>query len=299
MAETLLRIDGAWVAVGSVESPDDPGTPPAGGPVPKPTVATTGPRTTVTGSTLSSTAAKNLAAANGGIVQGRSIANLVLNSPADAAIKFIDCDITGYWFGVEAWNGFGTPPTDPAARTTFEHCIIHDCPGNSGIAGRNVTVRWSEFTRNGDDLKPASNVEVYASLLHDLWAAGADPHGDNIQCFGGNDILFHWNTIDGRNSPDAPTQPGGVASSALQMSWGGDATNVRFLDNWVNGGAYTLRGADSWGGRVAQLQFRRNKHGRNYGFGPITGMGSYNGGLAVSDYDSSNVWEDTGLPVLG
>ncbi|PZF84156.1 hypothetical protein [Jiangella anatolica] len=297
MAGTYARVNGAWVSIVG-PPPVDPGPGPGpGGPFPKPTVDNTGPRVAITGATLDGNAAINAAIANGGVLTGRRIANVALSQPSHADLIFRDCEVTGAWFGVEAWNGFGTPPSDPSRRTTFEYCAIRDVHGNAGIAGRNWVAKYCEFTHNGDDMKPSSNVEVFASLLHDLWSEGDDPHGDNIQCFGGDDILFHWNTMISLNAPDAPTFAGGVGSSVLQMSDGGDATNIRFLDNWVNGGAYTLRGADSWAGNVADLVFRRNKHGRDFGYGPITGMGSYNGGTAVSDYDSSNVWEDDGTPV--
>lgn len=298
MANSYLRVNGAWVNVGAFgQVIPDPGDPPTGGPVPKPSQATVGPRTTVTGSTLSGSQAKAAAAANGNVLEGRRIANLTLSSPTDWQYQWLDCEITGAFFAVDAWFGQGVAPSNPGNRALFDHCLIHEASAD-GMSGVNFTARFCEFAENGDDSKPGSNTEIYASLLHHLRASTPDAHGDNVQCFGGNDILIHWNTVIGRNSPTSPYLPNGVASSALQMSNGGPATNIRWLDNWVSGGAYTLRGADTWGGLRADLIFRRNKHGRDYLYGPITGMGSFNGGLAVSDYDTSNVWEDTGLPVL-
>lgn len=287
MADTLFVTERRLIT-----APDDqPG-------VPKPDVANTGPRIAVTGSTLSDiNAVMAVANANDGVVSGRFIANMTPSQPGHV-MTLDDCDITGAFFGIDAWFGQGTPPANDV-RIILNHCIIHDVYGNSGIAGRNVVTNHCEFTRNADDFKPTSNIEVYASLLHDMWAAGDESHGDNIQFFGGDDVLIHWNTIVGLNSPDSPFNPGNISSSALQTSDGSVITNFRMNDNWVDGGVITLRGAEAHGGLAAQMEFRRNKHGRNFGSFPITGMGSFNGGLTVSDYDISNVWEDDGLPVLG
>lgn len=261
----------------------------------KPTEANTGPRVTVTGSTLSNIGqVMAVADANGGVVEGRFIANMTASQPGHV-MTLNDCDLTGLR-SIDAWFGQGTPPANDV-RIVLNHCIIHDCSAD-GIAGRNVVANHCEFTRNGDDFKPTGNNEVYASLLHNSWAPNPEAHGDNVQFFGGDDILFHWNTIIGLNDLNSPDQPGNINSSALQTSDGGVITNFRWYDNWVDGGVFTLRGAETHGGLAAHLEFRRNKHGRNYGSGPITGMGSFNGGLQFSDYDLSNVWEDNGLPVL-
>lgn len=265
--------------------------------VPKPTEANTGPRIAITGPTLDSAAAKALAASNGNVVQGRRIENLQLSAASDWQYQWLDCELNGAFFGVDAWFGQGTPPSSSGQRAVFEHCVFQDCSA-IGLAGQNWVAQYCEFTRNGDDVRPTGNNELYASLLHHMWAGSEEAHGDNIQFFGGDDVLVHWNTIDGHNAPTSPFQPGGISSSALQTSDGGVISNTRWNDNWVDGGVFTLRGAESHGGLAVQMEFRRNKHGRNYGSGPITGMGSFNGGLAVSDYDESNVWEDDGLPVL-
>lgn len=268
-----------------------------GGEVVKPSVSNTGPRITPSGPALTDiNAVMAVANANGGVVSGRIITNMTASQPTHVPY-LTDCDISGAFYGIDAWFGQGTPPAADQ-RIVLDHCIIHDCSAD-GVAGQNWVSRHCRFTRNGDNAKPGSNTEIYASLLHESWAPNDEAHGDTIQHFGGDDILIHWNTIDGHNAPTSPFNPGAINSAGLQVSDGSPISNFRFFDNWVDGGVFTLRGAESHGGLAASLLFRRNKHGRTYGSGPITGMGSFNGGIAVSDYDTSNVWEDDGTPVLG
>lgn len=277
------RID---VTVAGLPRPDPPS-----GEFAEPTTENVGPATTVTGSTLSNiTAVMNVANANGGIVSGRFLANIITSQPGQVFIAE-DCDLTGAFNSIEGWWGTGGAPADDV-RIILRRCYIHNCEAN-GLVGVNIEAYDCHFEFNGDDFKPFGNNRIHHSLLHNLHSIGGDPHGDNIQCFAGDDIEIDWNSIDGHHDN------GAISSSVLQISDGGPITNFRMHHNWVGGGAYTLRGADAHAGDAAGLTFRNNRHRRDYGFGPITGMGSFNGGLTVSDYDSSNVWEDDGTPVSG
>jgi len=304
MANTYLYDGTAFVQLGNLGPPViDPGTPPAGGPIAKPDASNTGPRTTVTGSTLSSGAAKSLAAANGGIVQGRRIANLTLSAPTDWQFQWVDCEIEGAYYGVDAWFGQGVVPSNPSNRAVFQNCLF-DRADAALIAGTNYVLRNCEMRRGVDLAKSFGNTEIFGCYMHSLWDPGG-AHGDVFQAQNGNDIVLHWNTISCINAADSPSRAGEHGSGGTQFGIPfGNLTNVKVWDNWANGGAYTLRGGETWlgaGGVPFQLSlsFRRNKHGRGWIYGPFTGMGSFDSGRAISDYDSSNVFEDTGLPVQG
>lgn len=268
--------------------------------LPKPGPSNSGPRITPSGPILDGiNAVMAVADANDGVVEGRIIRNVQASQPGHVFTTY-DCDVSGLR-GIDAW--FGTPGVDvfPPAddqRIVLNYTKVHDCSAD-GIAGRNIETHFCDFEKNGDHFKPLSNTVIRGCYFHDFWSDGEDPHGDVIQLFGGTDILIEYNTMIAKNSLDSPTFPGINGNAVLQPSVGEPIVNFRFLHNWVYGGTITLRGAEDWGGMPANLLFRDNIHGDDYGSFPITGMGSFNGGLAISDYDLSNIFESTGLPVLG
>lgn len=174
----------------------------------------------------------------------------------------------------------------------FRFCDI------SGGTSSTIYGGWCRFLRcnmhTGVDIIKLnrSNMEVYACYMHDNWhPAGA--HCDMVQIRnGGAGSLFHWNNMLGYLHPDSPA-PGTYSSGVLQTgSVTGPIGPVEWRNNWWEGGQYTIRG--TYASDPCIYLFRDNRWGRPSGFGPITSINH-----PTIDFDDSNVWDDTGLPVTG
>jgi hypothetical protein len=269
--------------------------------IPKPDASNTGPRVPLVGSEIQGWEAISLAmAAPGRRLVGRRIVNLVLDRPEHTTLTFADCSIRGAWYAVDAWYG-GVRPSANAPMTLFEYCELYR--GDSAtVGGAWFNLRHCELRDGGDLVKSYGRTEVYGCFMHSLWDADGQAHGDVVQIQTGDDFLIHWNTMISINGQNSPARKGGVGSGVTQFGRPlGSVTNARINDNWVNGGAYQLRGGGDWDGTAYSLRisFRRNKHGRTWLYGPESHMGTFNGGRHVSDYDASNVYEDNGRPVAG
>lgn len=273
----------------SPESPEDD--------IPKPDASNTGPRIAITGETLTSSEAINLAIANGGVLRGRRIAGMLQLSEPEHALKFEDCEIIGggpYQIGCwQSPSSHTRPPTGEYA--VFDHCYIegNEGSGNSAnVIGYDHKLLYCELTKGIDCYKPYGNVEAYGCWMHDTWhPVGA--HCDIIQVQNGSDFLIHWNNLEGFNHPNSPEDPSLVNNACLQTGKTlGDLLNWRMNDNWVNGGVITVRGPDNSDGYTMDMKWRRNKHGRDWSVAPITRMNELG-----ADYDDSNIFEDTGEPV--
>lgn len=286
----------AWRAFGR------PNLSPSGS-IPKPSAANTGPRVAITGSTLVGNDAISAAQANGNVLVGRRISDVVLTQPEHGLLTFRDCEIIGTNYGVDCWfDSEVTPPVNPSTRVQFEYCLF-EFGATANVAGTNYTAKFCEMRNAVDCAKSYGNTEIYGCYMHGLWDPDGEAHGDVLQIQSGSNFLIHFNTMICLNSDISPARPGGIGNGVTQFGApGGDCTDVKFYDNWVDGGVYTLRGGGQWNDGTPynlDIEFRRNKHGRAFGDGPIFLMGSFDGGRAVSDYDSSNIYEDNGQPVLG
>lgn len=270
---------------------------PVPGEIEKPSAANTGPRVAITGSILTGDDAINAAIANGGTLTGRHIRDVVFDELSYAGLVFNDCLVEApSFYGVQAW--WGVSPRPPSNEfVTFNYCEFES--GEAAcIAGSNVKLRHCNMHRGVDLIKLNHDFEVYGCYLHDVWEPDSEAHADTIQIRSGSNVLIHWNTIDAFNAPDSPSRPGQVCSGGLQTgSQVGDIANFQMLDNWVDGGVITLRGGGDWTGFSLDMTFKRNQHGRGYSLDPITAM-TLDPPRVVHDYDLSNVWQDTGTPVL-
>lgn len=188
------------------------------------------------------------------------------NLPAGQLPEFRFCEITG-----------GTSATIAGCSTRFLRCDIH----------------------HGEDLVKARETggEFYACYLHDP-LHGAESHCDVFQIVSAAvGLLIHWNNAIALNAPDSPSAPGGWSNGVLQT---GSVTRaigpVYWHDNWFDGGGYTIRTGETTdlNGNTRLYDFRRNRFGRAYRWGPV--LGPTTGDVY---FDDTNVWADTGLPVLG
>jgi len=258
----------------------------------KPGAANTGPRASTT-QTLSASQAITAALGAGDKTLRRALINgriQLNNRPECGGLIFEDCIINaGGAYGVQS-NLFS--PSN-GQMVEFRFCEIWNA-SSASVYGRNWRVLRCNVHRGVDLFKPTGACEIYATWGHDTdHPSGA--HSDDVQVQGGTGILIHWSTFEGRNSPESETNAGSWNNGVLQTGSVNGNIQMDMLDNWVDGGNYTLRATNATGQanyNVVQI-FRRNKHGRNFNNGPISNMGN----LPAGSYDSSNVWEDTGLPV--
>lgn len=300
---THTRVNGSWVLRGNPLASITPYIPPTGterGSIPKPNASNTGPRIAVNPTVLTGSEAISLAIANGGTLSGRRIGYMRLTQPEHGDLRFVDCEFVSGTYNVNGYfsgGGIVRPAAD--RRTVFEYCtfIGQTVGGTSSacVVGYNVILLHCDISYGVDGIKPFGNFEMYGCYLHDLWHPDG-AHCDIVQIVSGRNILIHWNHMYGFNAIDSPTAGGSFVNGCLQTgALNGDIVDVYWYDNWVNGAHFTLRGVSSTAEEssytVTNYVFRRNKHGRNFNYGPIAYMG-----VRVT-YDNTNVWEDDGTPI--
>lgn len=198
-------------------------------------------------------------------------------------------------YGLRTKIGYSgvTPPT---GKQVVQHCEISGAT-SANLYISHVTVKHCDVWGGIDNVKAGDKVEMYANYLHDQsWVDGA--HADAIQIQYGDDSLFHWNVIDARygDSSIAGARAGGMSNAGLQMGSMTRDSSARWHDNWFNGGHYTVRLGTS-GPPLIDHQWRNNKFGRDFTYGPVAGTRTHSTTYGGVRFDSSNVWEDTGDPV--
>lgn len=268
--------------------PDPPDEEPSSPPSTKPSSANTGPRYSLTRTMTSSEAEAELRST--GYLSRVHITNGILDLESGWVLEDIRLSGSGLYM-VRAFTSSGAPAVKP---------IIRYAEISGGSTSACVYIRWtiieySDVSSCIDLFKLGSGAVVRYSYGHDLFGVDGGHH-DNVQIVSGTDILVEWNNFVGKvtlgNAAGAPRNTSGVLQTG---ALNGNLINVRWLDNWVTGGHYTLRGvgstADESSYTVDDYIFRRNKHGRDFTYGPYAAMGPR------TSYDSSNVWEDTGEPV--
>lgn len=220
--------------------------------------------------------------------RARVTSGIVLNAAGHHSIVFEDCLIDGSSnYMVSAFNS-GETPAGPLPE--FRWCEIRG--GTSAtVYGGHVRFLRCNLHRGTDIVKASRrDGEYWACWMHDTWH-GDGAHCDVVQIVSrAVNTVFHYNRMDGFNAPESPTAGGNPSSGVLQTGTvTGDIGPVDWLNNWFDGGGYTIRSASPAGYTVA-YRFRRNRFGRGFRYGPLYGMGG-------ADFDTSNVWDDTGLPV--
>lgn len=211
-------------------------------------------------------------------------------------------------------------------NATITNCeIIPDQPSyyRDGIVGHEYTATYNEvaFTNDGFGIfnkpggVPEANVTVMYNYVHDLTYWDNDPahsdgtHNDCVQVQGGRNILIAWNTLvctgvipagHGGDStkPGCPAPHGHGAAIVLQNNTSTPLVNCVVEDNWLDDGNATVTIHD------VNATVRRNKFGRNaWPYQNIPGKQQYfiriNNRTAqtITGLDT-NVWEDTGLPLV-
>ncbi len=213
---------------------------------------------------------------------------MTLSTAAHSGLRFDNCVFEG---GLYAVNSFFGTSTVPAVWNEFRNCELRGA-SSAGLVGGYARLLRCDLHRCADTLKPFLGLEVWASWCHDLWQT-AESHNDCIQIVAGAaNSVIHYNTLASFPAPESPMP--GTTSGVLQTgSVTADIGPVVFRGNWIDGAAYALQPIPGAGGPYAVgYTFRDNRFGRGSLYGPHASLG-------MADFDSSNVWDDTGLPVLG
>lgn len=210
-------------------------------------------------------------------------------------IRDVSIDAAGAPYGIRTRIGFSgvTPPDGPQV---IEHCSVVGA-SSAGIYAQDATVVGCDVSESVDAAKLGSRVVFERNWTHDHWyRTGA--HMDSIQMQYGVDTLIRGNVLDafvGARSDD-PARVGTPANAALQTgSMLGDL-KAQFVGNWVDGGGYTIRMGTS-GPPTIDWQFRGNRFGRGFAYGPTSGTRDHPTTYGGVRFDGSNVWDDTGAPV--
>lgn len=209
-------------------------------------------------------------------------------------VIFEDCIIEG---GLYAIEGYGIEDLPGTELPEFRFCEI---TGGSSSCVRDGGLRLlrCNLHRGVDIIKTnGAGSEYYACYMHDT-RHDDGAHCDVIQIRSRSEgLLIHWNNLVGVNALESQSAGGQTANAVLQT--GKVSSNigpVTWRNNWVDGGHYTIRvgNATDLDGYSRQYVFRDNRWGRNNRYGPV-----YSGVQTGLDWDNSNVWDDTGEPVLG
>lgn len=220
---------------------------------------------------------------------------LNLSASNHTNIAFQDCVVEGSSiYTVRGFTSSGaTPPS--GALPEFQYCEIRG--GSSAtFYGGHVRFLRCNMHRGTDIIKATrSDLEIYGSWLHDtMHPDGA--HCDIVQIVSqAADTLFHWNNMQGFNAPESPSGGGGYSSGVLQTGTvTGNIGPVVWRNNWFGGAGYTIRNAST--SYTVDYLFRDNR----FDGGPPLGTSRYGPlyQLGNADFDDSNIWDDTGLPVL-
>lgn len=178
--------------------------------------------------------------------------------------------------------------TEGVTGTMIDHVEV-DNQGSTGkgihFSGGSGTVRYSNIHSAEDGIRiQANNVTIEFSYIHDL-ARTETSHNDAIQIRSGDNITIRGNNLQAFN----PTSNDPMNAAIQIGSLVGDdqISNLLVVDNLMNGGNVTVNGGGR--GEIESAVFRDNRFGRDFRYG-------VHGNLENSSWDTSNVWDDTGLP---
>lgn len=150
-----------------------------------------------------------------------------------------------------------------------------------------AVVRKCHLHEGGGDamkIETGGNTVVERCLMHHT---GKNPgaHADGIQIRGGENILIAYNRI---NYSILDNELGYETNAAIMA--GSELTplkNIQIVNNYLNGGNYTVYMTDSGHGEVTGINISNNLFGRNYRFGVLNA--SQNNTWNID----GNLWYDT------
>lgn len=277
-----------------------------------PDIDNTGPRYPIL-RTLSSSEALTELRDEGYLSQVRVTGNFRL-SGSDGRNWVIEDSVfeAGSLYGIQSYNSLTAFTGTYEERPIFRHVEISGQAARgvgtceAGFYGSDIVFENAVIHGCKDGAKPSNNVTIQSSWFRDNdHPTGA--HCDSIQITRGTNILVRDSRLDayiGYSSDGSQVPDGSTCSGALQTGAATGDISAVFENNWFAGGHYTIRGwssSDTSAGDMSYT-FTGNKW-REYGssvalgldnlepsrWGPVTGI--------LGDFDDSNVWEHTGIPI--
>mgnify|MGYP001090926860 CR=1 FL=1 len=152
--------------------------------------------------------------------------------------------------------------------------------GSGTIRGVNVHSGKLGMQITGD------NVTVEESYFHDLVRIPGGHH-DTIQIRSGDNVTIRYNNLQPYKA--STNDPMNAAIQIGSLAGTDQITNLNVIGNLMNGGNFTLNGGGR--GEVESARYAENQFGRDFRYGPVSS-------LQNSEWDDTNVWFDTGEPVL-
>ena len=281
-----------------------------------PTAATVGPRCAST-ETIDGSQALTRLRANGRLSCVTVIGTFTLagSDGINWIIEDVRFETQGGLYGIRGYRGVGGVAVfegTQAQRPLLRYVEILGGPAtghatcSAVIIGKDMIFEHANITGCQDGIKADDRLEVYNSWIHDLdKPEGA--HSDGVQIVSGQNIVFKGNRFDAYSTRSSDgTMPAGAwdyASGLLQTGTVSGDISATWDNNWFAGGRYTIRGTDDTTYSVSYT-FRNNRWLRlgfsevlnladlpPHQYGPIYTLGA-------SDFDCSNVWDDTEEPLV-
>lgn len=180
--------------------------------------------------------------------------------------------------------------TDGTTGTLIDNVEVD----NQGATGIGILLQGTATVRNAnihsaeDGIRiQEDNVVIEDSYIHDLQPYEGGHH-DTIQIRSGDNVTIRGNNLQAYvPSLDTPL------NASLQIgSLSGDdpISNLQVIGNLMNGGNFTINGGRS--GDTDSAHYANNRFGTDYRYGAV---GNLQDG---STWANTNVWHDTGEPVV-
>lgn len=158
--------------------------------------------------------------------------------------------------------------------------------GSAAVCCGHYTLRRVDIYGVNEGPRVGTNTTIVDSYIHHLHRCSGC-HIDALQTTAGSNVLIKGNNLQAYN----PVTKDPMNAAYQLGTTHGQVYNVVVEDNLLNGGNATVN-AGGGGTSDAKAVFRRNRFGRDYRYGPTANFGP---GIS---FDSSNVWHDSGKPVL-
>lgn len=157
--------------------------------------------------------------------------------------------------------------------------------GAAAVCCSDFTLRRVDIHHVFEGPRVNGDVVIVDSYIHHLLRC-EDCHIDALQTTAGSNIEITGNNLQAYNP-----ETGDQANAAYQFgSTQGAVDDVSVKGNLLNGGSYTVNGGGG-GTSDSAVTFRDNRFGRDFRYGPVANLGPQ------VEFDSSNVWHDTGEPL--
>ena len=180
--------------------------------------------------------------------------------------------------------------TDGATGVLIEDVEV-DNMGGTGIgilisSDSSATIRRADVHSAEDGIRiQGDEVVIEDSYVHDLQRQEGGHH-DAIQIRSGDDITLRGNTL--LPFVESTADPMNAALQIGSLLGDDQVSRLRVIDNYMNGGNYTINGGGD--DVVDSAVYSGNRFGRDFRYGVAGNLG------ATSSWDESNVWDDNGEP---